>query len=99
FTRRELVELLGVPEDKVRVIPNAVGAPFVTDGPAAAGDYVLAVGTLEPRKNLPRLVDGFRRAGLNGCRLLVAGMRGWGDVDVSGNNVEWLGAVPDEELA
>jgi len=99
FTRRELVELLGVPEDKVRVIPNAVGEPFVREGPAADGDYVLAVGTLEPRKNLPRLVDGFGRAGLNGCRLLVAGMRGWGGVDLSGNDVEWLGAVPDEELA
>jgi glycosyltransferase involved in cell wall biosynthesis len=99
FTRRELVELLDVPEDNVRVVPNAVGAPFSRDGSAAAGDYVLAVGTLEPRKNLDRLVDGFRRAGLDGCRLLVAGMRGWGGVDVSGDNVEWLGSVPDEELA
>jgi glycosyltransferase involved in cell wall biosynthesis len=99
FTRRELLQLLDVPEEKVRVIPNAVGAPFVTQGEAAGGDYVLAVGTLEPRKNLDRLVDGFRRAGLNGCRLLVAGMRGWGGVDVNGDNVQWLGSVPDEELA
>jgi len=99
FTRRELLELLDVPEEKVVVIPNAVGAPFVTEGDAAGGDYVLAVGTLEPRKNLDRLVDGFRRAGLNGCRLLVTGMRGWGGVDVSGDKVEWLGSVPDEELA
>ena len=52
------------------MIPNAVGPPFAADGDAADGDYVLAVGTLEPRKNLPRLVDGFRRAGLNGCELL-----------------------------
>src|ERR687887_127130 len=32
FTRRELLDLLDVPEDKVRVIPNAVGRPFEPDG-------------------------------------------------------------------
>ena len=99
FTRREALELLDVPEEKVRVIPNAVGAPFRPDGEAAAGDYVLAVSTLEPRKNLGRLVEGFGRAGLDGCRLLVTGMRGWGDIDVSGDGVQWLGFVPDNELA
>src|SRR5207249_2910163 len=81
FTRRELVELLDVPEDKVRVIPNAVGPPFGPDGKAAEGDYVLAVGTLEPRKNLDRLVQAFQRAGLNGTSLLVTGTRGWGNVE------------------
>jgi glycosyltransferase involved in cell wall biosynthesis len=99
FTRRELLDLLEVPEEKVHVIPNAVGAPFDAKGEAAAGDYVLAVGTLEPRKNLNRLVDGFRRAGLNGCRLVVAGAAGWGDVRLGGDGVDWLGEVRDEELA
>jgi glycosyltransferase involved in cell wall biosynthesis len=99
FTRRELLELLNVPEEKVRVIPNAVGPPFEADGEAAAGDYVLAVSTLEPRKNLPRLVDAFGRAKLNGCQLLVAGARGWGGVRLNGDRVRWLGEVRDEELA
>jgi len=99
FTRRELLDLLDVPEEKVRVIPNAVGEPFGPDGDAAGGEYVLAVSTLEPRKNLPRLVEGFRRANLNGCRLLVAGGRGWGEVEVGGGGVGWLGFVPDEQLA
>jgi glycosyltransferase involved in cell wall biosynthesis len=99
FTRRELVEVLDVPEDKVRVIPNAVGPPFEPEGKAADGDYVLAVSTLEPRKNLDRLVGAFQRAGLNGTRLLVTGMRGWGKVDPAGAGVHWLGFVSDEELA
>ncbi len=99
FTRRELVDLLDVPEDKVRVIPNAVGPPFEAEGKAADGDYVLAVGTLEPRKNLDRLVGAFERAGLNGTRLLVTGARGWGTVESAGKSVQWLGFVPDEELA
>ena len=34
------------------------------DGPAAEGDYVLAVGTLEPRKNLARVDEAARRLGV-----------------------------------
>jgi glycosyltransferase involved in cell wall biosynthesis len=99
FTKCELQELLDVPEEKVRVIPNAVGRPFSADGDAAAGDYVLAVSTLEPRKNLPRLMEAYRRAGLNGLPLLVAGAAGWGSVRVEGDSVRWLGEVGDDELA
>jgi glycosyltransferase involved in cell wall biosynthesis len=99
FTKRELLEVLDVPEEKVRVIPNAVGEPFTAEGEAAVGDYVLAVSTLEPRKNLQRLVEGHERARLNGLPLLVAGAAGWGDVRVDGSGVRWLGEVGDEELA
>jgi len=69
---------------------------FKPDGPAADGDYVLAVGTLEPRKNLPRLIEAAR--GLD-AELRIVGARGWGDVDVDESRVHWLGEVPDEELA
>jgi glycosyltransferase involved in cell wall biosynthesis len=96
FTRRELVELLHVRDDKVRVVPNGVDDEFTHEGPAADGDYVLAVGTLEPRKNLPQLVEATRR---NDVELRVVGARGWGGVDVGGNGVRWLGEVSDAELA
>jgi glycosyltransferase involved in cell wall biosynthesis len=99
FTKRELVELLDVPAEKVRVIPNAVGPQFSPEGAAEPGDYVLAVSTLEPRKNLPRLVEAYRRAGLNGMPLLVAGAAGWGGVNLEGNGVRWLGEVGDDQLA
>jgi glycosyltransferase involved in cell wall biosynthesis len=96
FTRRELVELLGVPDEKIRVVPNAVGDEFTQEGPAEAGDYVLAVGTLEPRKNLGRLVEAVRKTDRE---LRVVGARGWGGVEVRGNGVRWLGEVDDAELA
>jgi glycosyltransferase involved in cell wall biosynthesis len=96
FTKRELVELLRVPEERVRVIPNAVGAEFTADGPVADGDYVLAVGTVEPRKNLPRLVEAASRSGIE---LRVVGRRGWGGVELDGSAVAWLGEPPDAELA
>ena len=92
FTKRELVSLLGVRDDRVRVIPNGVEDVFTPDGPRADGDFVLAVGTLEPRKNLARIaaaVDG---------ELRVVGGRGWGGVEPP-PNVTWLGDVDDAQLA
>ena len=92
FTRRELGALLSVPDEKVKVVTNGVAEVFTDVGPAADGQYVLAVGTLEPRKNLARAVEAARLAGVE---LRVVGARGWGGVAVDG----WLGRVPDDELA
>jgi glycosyltransferase involved in cell wall biosynthesis len=98
FQRSELRSLLRVPEERIHVVHQGVGPPFTGDGPAAEGDYMLAVATLEPRKNLPTLIEGFRRSGLE-CELRVAGDAGWGDVEVGGERVRRLGRVSDEELA
>jgi glycosyltransferase involved in cell wall biosynthesis len=92
FTRGEVTELAGVPAARVRVVPNGVDAVFTPEGDRADGDYVLAVATLEPRKNLGRAVAAAREAGVE---LRVVGARGWGGVDVAG----WVGEVPDAELA
>ena len=99
FSRDEAVDLLQVAETKVRVIPYGVGAPFMADGPRADGDYVLAVSTLEPRKNFERLVEGFRRSGLDGLELRVVGAEGWGGVQIEGDRVQRLEDIDDEELA
>src|SRR6266550_3579366 len=56
----------------------------------AGARRVIAVGTLEPRKNLQRLVEAARRADVE---LRVVGARGWGGVEVGGNGVHWLGEV------
>jgi glycosyltransferase involved in cell wall biosynthesis len=92
FTRAETVELAGVPAERIRVVPHGVDPVFTPEGPRADGEYVLAVATLEPRKNLGRAVDAAREAGVE---LRVVGARGWGGVDVEG----WVGEVPDAELA
>ena len=92
FTKGETAALAGVPAERIQVVPNGVDAVFAPNGPAAAGDYVLAVATLEPRKNLGRAVEAARLAGVD---LRVVGARGWGGVDVPG----WVGEIPDVELA
>jgi glycosyltransferase involved in cell wall biosynthesis len=92
FTRAETIDLAGVSPDRVHVVSNGVDAVFDPDGQRAEGDYVLAVATLEPRKNLGRAVAAARELGVE---LRVVGARGWGGVDVDG----WVGEIPDAELA
>jgi glycosyltransferase involved in cell wall biosynthesis len=96
FTASELEAVLGLPREKISVTPNAVDSVFTPDGPHAEGDYVLAVGTLEPRKNLARTIEAAARLELE---VRVAGARGWGGVEARGGNVRALGEIDDDELA
>jgi glycosyltransferase involved in cell wall biosynthesis len=96
FTASELERVLRVERQRIRVVPNGVDDVFSAEGARANGDYVLALGTLEPRKNLARTVDA---AGRLGVELRIAGAPGWGGVDVRGAHVRWLGRVDDAELA
>jgi len=94
--KREIVDLLGVPPEKVFVVHNAAGPGFsrVTDAEYLAEvrarhslphSFVLFVGTLEPRKNLVRLLHAFDevkdRDGIQ-QDLVVVGGRGWKFSDV-----------------
>jgi len=103
FTKREVVDLADVPAERVRVVANGVDPIFRPDpapratareasDEASRAGYVLAVATLEPRKNLERAVQAARLAGRE---LRVVGARGWGGIAVEG----WVGEVPDAELA
>lgn len=85
---REVVELLGLPADRVRVVPSGVDVPAFIGDPAAgrrlagADRYVLALGTVEPRKGLPDLVRAFDLlagdATAADVGLAIVGPDGWG---------------------
>ena len=87
FVRQELRELLDVPEERVCVIPCAPSfSPETASFAETAAKYgiskpyILFVGTIEPRKNLTRLLKAFdrlkREAGLP-HQLVLAGGSGW----------------------
>lgn len=85
FVREEVIELLGVEPARVVAVPLGVAPPPSRDaahGRAVAGAerYILALGTIEPRKNLPRLVAAFDALAADDpeLRLVVAGPDGWG---------------------
>jgi len=86
FVRGEVVEHFSVDPDRVVAVPH--GVPAAADGgepgagSALAGGprYVLAVGTVEPRKDLPTLVAAFDALAGDDphVRLVIAGADGWG---------------------
>jgi glycosyltransferase involved in cell wall biosynthesis len=100
--------------DRIRVIGGAVSPKLVlgTDADARAAalelpaQYVLAVGTLEPRKGLGRLIEAMVQ--VPELPLVIAGPDGWGGIDVEQfvtdagldpNRVRTLGYLSDEDLA
>jgi glycosyltransferase involved in cell wall biosynthesis len=116
-TKREVVGLLGVPPERVVVTPNAVRAHFRPPAPAtleafrtAKGlpeQFVLYVGTLEPRKNLPTLLEAYAEvARRSDAPLIVGGGKGWlydqvfQRLDELGlrERVRFVGYIDEEEL-
>jgi alpha-1,3-rhamnosyl/mannosyltransferase len=113
-TADDLVARYPAARGKTVVAPLAA-APALEAPPAAAlpdgvpgRDFILAVGTLEPRKNLPRLVAAYRRlpAALQEAHpLVVTGRLGWdagetvAALDSLGARAIRTGFVPDAQLA
>jgi len=119
-TRRDVVRLLGVPEQMITVIheaprrffhllPDVDLKPRLEKRFSLERDYVLFVGTIEPRKNVPTLLSAFQQV-LDHYHpeidLVLAGARGWltdeayalvGRLGLAGR-VHFLGRVSDEEL-
>jgi len=89
-TARDLADLYGLEPERVTVTPLGADPPPERPDPEPArrllerlgvrGPFLLAVGTLEPRKNLPRLVAAFAEAAadLPEHHLVVVGPTGWG---------------------
>lgn len=78
-----------VPWGSRRVVVDAERAATARKRLSITGDYVLFVGTVEPRKGLPVLADALARLGRPELTLVIAGPSGWGaDTDAI------LAAVP-----
>lgn len=88
FTRREVLELLGVAPDRVTAIPNGRDPRYMPVDHATIEQFrterglpdrfLLFVGTLEPRKNITTLLRAYAAAKRDlGMPLLVAGGKGW----------------------
>ena len=97
---------VGIDASRLRHVPLGVTIHDVTDEDrqrvrqsySLPSEFVLFVGTLEPRKNLARLIDALQTLD-NAPPLVVVGMEGWGDsgVDTS-HDVRFTGFVPAHDL-
>ncbi len=117
FTRQDLVTRYGIPEGRISVVHEAAGPGFrVLDDagrqrlPAGVTEpFVLAVGNLEPRKNLGRLIEAFATVAADPgvtATLVLVGRAKLGSASLAGlverhgqrNRVVFTGFVEEEQL-
>lgn len=121
FVKQELLEVFGLAENRITVVHNGVEPLFSPQSEQRlqtslaplqlkSGAYWLAVGTIEPRKNLETTLAAF--CSLSDLErqskpLVLVGPRGWGapalqsriDALVAKGDIRWLGFLAREQLA
>jgi glycosyltransferase involved in cell wall biosynthesis len=114
-SKRDIVRIYGVDEAKIHIVYNGVDGRFSPGYRRSSAfvdalpeRYILNIGTLEARKNLPRLLEAYALARKQGLThpLLIGGARGWRQSSLSQiverlgleNAVQFLGFVEDEDL-
>ena len=115
-TRRDLMHFYHIPADKIAVVYPGRDETLHRVDPAPVrakyhlpGDYLLHVGTLQPRKNLIRLIEAVQLVMLRDhsplVTLVLAGRPGWLSAPILAKAREHAGTVrvleyvPDEDLA
>jgi glycosyltransferase involved in cell wall biosynthesis len=118
--KRDILRIYGLSSERVHVVHEAAAPSFcpVTDGAELgrvrqkyrlADRYILYVGTIEPRKNLPTLIEGFaarHKAGDLPHQLVCAGPYGWLSRDIEehidslqvAEAIRFIGYVPFHDL-
>lgn len=111
FSKKEIVDTLGINSEKIHVVHSNV--PFhnkpskeeilnFTRNPEAER-YILAVSSMDPRKNFVRLVEAFEKIKDKSVKLYIIGMsfKAFNTPDLQkliGENVHLPGYIPDEKL-
>jgi glycosyltransferase involved in cell wall biosynthesis len=111
--RAQVAAELAFPEDRIVVTPEGVRGAFtrppksleIIDRLGLNDGYFLFVGTKEPRKNLPRLIEAMKLLRKD-LKLVIVGPQGWGEIDLEEHarkldlegRVIFPGYLGDEEL-
>jgi glycosyltransferase involved in cell wall biosynthesis len=120
FTKDQIVELTGIPEEKIKVIHLAADARYrpvndrseierVLTAYKIDSEYILYLGTLEPRKNIVKLIEAFylfRNNYSHPLKLVIGGKRGWLYQDIFnrveeldlGKDVVFPGYIPEDDI-
>lgn len=117
-TKQDIVKYYRVPADRIHVAYPGVSAEYVPASPSAIArvmkkyglkpGYVLHVGTLQPRKNIVRLIQAFESLPdmYKHRQLVLAGQSGWLTAEIEGAiahsskhaNIIKTGYVPPDEI-
>ena len=117
YSKQAIVDRLGIAPERISIAYNAAGEQYrprpaaeVAAWRAAKGvpeQFLLYLGTLEPRKNIPNLLRAYAKVRAEiGMPLLIGGGKGWNFAEIFatheelglGDSVRFLGYVPGEEL-
>lgn len=119
YSKQDILRHFPMPEKKVSTACNGVREVFVPlpeaqkrevrNQYAAGEEYFFYIGSVHPRKNVPRLIqafDAFKKETQASMKLLIGGRFAWqtGEVKTAyesaqfKNDIIFLGFVPDEEL-
>ena len=92
YTKTDLINFLDTPEEKISVIPHGIDTKLFPPSTGASeinakiknrlggsGEYILCVGTLEPRKNYLKTLEAFQiiLKRFPDLKLVIAGGKGW----------------------
>jgi glycosyltransferase involved in cell wall biosynthesis len=118
FTKKDLIRKVGVPAKDITVIYEGFNTMIPKNDSLvninqqydiSKDEYFLFIGTIQPRKNIERLIKSFAAYKSNGGKvkdLVLAGSKGWLSDDIYSlpqtlgieASVKFLGYVPDEHL-
>lgn len=122
YSKESIMYKYGIREEKITMIPNSLSLSFenalntVTSRTInetkrelnIVEDYILFVGTVQPRKNIARIIESYKLSNVhNDLKLVIAGGKGWlyeeiyrlvKELDIV-ERVIFTGAISDVELA
>ncbi|NOY88986.1 MAG: glycosyltransferase family 4 protein [FCB group bacterium] len=109
FSKKEIMTIIGLSNDIIDVIYSGIASRFfdINDGETVNkyGNYILAVSSLAPNKNFPRVVEAFLKLHLENMKLVITGIVNKNSADGrlpnlinNQKNVILTGYVNDDEL-
>jgi glycosyltransferase involved in cell wall biosynthesis len=118
YSRQDILRTYRLPPERVTTTPLAassrfkpVNDPQVLEKYGISGDYILAVGSIQPRKNIARLIRGYSRMlsrhSDNAPKLVIVGKRAWlfedtiraAAVSSANDKILFTGYAPESDLA
>lgn len=109
-TKEDVEKFLEVPSEKIKVIYSAAAESFKPQNEQRIGEvlqkykikppFILSVGTQEPRKNIPKLVDAFQKINRENpsASLVLTGKYGWGATIDPVPNMIQTGFISENDL-
>ncbi|MDD3532284.1 MAG: glycosyltransferase family 1 protein [Candidatus Shapirobacteria bacterium] len=109
-TKKDLKKIVNIAEEKItvaypgldknRFFPQSKEKIAQVKKKYQLKNYILGLGTQEPRKNFNQVITAFEKLNHHDLELAIVGKYGWGEkINNKNKKIKMLGYVPDEDLA